>query len=62
MIDFTQVMHHAYKGLYSFSLACKLSGVLKDWPNPETGKFVYENRFNFLKDQYRYFSYEHYEK
>ena len=61
MIDFTCVMHQAYRGLYSFALACKLSGALKGWPNPETEALVYENRFKFLKESYRYVNYSYFQ-
>ena len=54
-------MQQAYRGLYSFAIACKLQGVIKDWPKGSTEEFIYENRFKFMKDQYRYVNYNVYQ-
>ena len=60
MVDFTQAMHWAYRGLFSFALACKMHGAIKQWAKPELEATVYEKRFRFLRDAYRYISFENY--
>lgn len=60
MIDFVQIMHFAYRGLFSFVNACKLESAIKDWPSPDLEALVYAKRFRFLQDAYRYINYENY--
>jgi hypothetical protein len=61
MIDLAQIMNFAYRGLFSFCLAAKMQGAIKDLPKPELEPEIYEKRFRFLRDAYRFVSYESYQ-
>lgn len=61
MVDFANIMNSAYRGLFSLCLGAKMQGAIKDWPRPELEAQIYEKRFRFLKDAYRFVSYENYQ-